>query len=136
MKLNEIIGGLLEEIRKISGSENVVGKPIAVGDATIVPVCKIGIGFGTGAMEGKGNGVRAEGAFESGGAGGGIGVEPLAFLVVTKEGGAQLLSLRDAKDSVLGRAIDMVPQVVDKLLGEGSGEGAASSKSREVIKKK
>lgn len=120
MNLNEIIQGLLKEMRSMSGSENVVGKPINVGEATIVPVCKVGIGFGTGATEGGARGTRSEGNFEGGGAGGGIGVEPLAFLVVDKEGQAQLLTLKGTRESLIGRALDLVPEVVDKFVGEGA----------------
>ncbi len=126
MDLKEVIHGLLEEIRKISDSETVVGKPITMGDATIIPVSKLSIGFGTGTMQGRGasGGARAEGNFEGGGAGGGIQVSPQAFVVVDKTGAAQLLSLTDSKVSVLGRALDLVPQVIERVLPEGRSSGA------------
>ncbi len=135
MNLNEVINGLLAEIRKISDSETVVGKPIVVGDATIVPVSKLSIGFGTGTLEGKATapGGRADGYFEGGGAGGGIRIEPQAFVVVDKSGQAQLLSLKDSKVSAVSRAIELVPQVLDRVLGEGgAGQGAASRRIEPV----
>ena len=136
MDLNEIIKGLLTEMRSMSGSESVVGKPITVGDATIVPVCKISLGFGTGMTEGGGRGQRSEGNFEGGGAGGGVGVEPLAFLVVDKSGHAQLLSLKGNKEGVIGRALDLVPEVVDKFLGDGGNGPVQVGAPREKAPKK
>lgn len=132
MNLNEVINGLLGEMRKISGSDTVVGKPIEAGDTLIVPVCKLSIGFGTGQVEGKGTGGdRAEGSLEGGGAGGGISMEPLAFVVVGKDGNAQLLSLKETKQSNLSRAIELVPDVVDRIVGRSPQQIAASKEEGE-----
>jgi uncharacterized spore protein YtfJ len=123
MDLKEITQTLLAEIHRISGSETVVGKPMKLGDATIVPVCKLTIGFGTGTVKGRGGGTTGA---EGGGAGGGISVEPVAFFAVDKDGGTRLLTLKDSRTAALTRVVDLVPEVLDRVLGRGTAEGAGS----------
>ncbi len=124
MEITNLISTLLTEMQRISSSETVVGKPIRVGDATIIPISKLGMGFGagTGGGEGKPHST-ADGTITAAGAGGGISVNPQAFIVVDKNGQAQLLSLNQSKESILTRAIELLPQVVDKLVDAGSAAG-------------
>ena len=46
MEITQILKALLSEMRSISSSKTVIGDPIVVGDATIVPVNRLGLGFG------------------------------------------------------------------------------------------
>lgn len=143
MEITNLISTLLTEMQRISSSETVVGKPIRVGDATIIPISKLGMGFGagTGGGEGKPHST-ADGSISAAGAGGGISVDPQAFIVVDKNGQAQLLSINHSKDSVLTRAIELIPTVVDKLIDAGASagnrltEGATQIASAAVVETK
>lgn len=116
MDITNVISALLSEMQRISSSETVVGKPIRVGDATIIPISKLGLGFGAGVADARGSRAQTtDGAMGGAGAGGGISVDPQAFIVVDKDGQAQLLSLQQSKESVLTRAIELLPQVVEKV---------------------
>lgn len=116
MELTEVVNGLLGQIRQLTESESVVGKPMQVGDNTIIPVTKLTVGFGTGQGEGAGGSKGEQGRGRMGGVGGGIAMDPQGFLVVGKDGSTQLLALSAAKQGVLTKAIETVPQVVDKLV--------------------
>lgn len=94
MELNELLQGLLGEVQKLCRSDAIVGKPSQFGDAHLVPLCRVSVGFGAGTSDLSGSGGSRDGAVEGGGAGGGLMVEPRAFVVVAKDGVPQLLVMR------------------------------------------
>ena len=120
MEITQILKALLSEMRSISSSETVIGKPIQVGDATIVPVNRLGLGLGVAAGDMKGSRAKAgEGVLGTKGIGGGVSVHPQAFIVVDAEGRAQIMTLEPDKESALVRAIELLPAVADKVMERG-----------------
>lgn len=112
MELNELLKGLMGELQKISRSESVVGKPLRFGDAALVPLCRVSLGFGTGTTDLSGSGGSAgkqDGSFEAGGAAGGLTVEPRAFVVVANDGVPQLLAFKSGTAS-LQQAVEIGPE--------------------------
>lgn len=107
MSIDNIASVVLEKLRSIAQTDTVIGKPIVVDNTTLIPVSKVSMGFGLGSNAGK---------TETAGSGGGLSVEPIAFIVVT-DGSARIMSLTREKD-VFGKAIDMVPEVLSLLKKE------------------
>jgi uncharacterized spore protein YtfJ len=107
MSIDNIASVILEKLRGIAQTDTVIGKPIVVDNTTLIPVSRVSMGFGLGSNAGKS---------ESTGSGGGISVEPIAFIVVS-ESGTRIMSLTREKD-VFGKAIDMVPEVLSLLKKE------------------
>jgi uncharacterized spore protein YtfJ len=101
MGIDNIASVILEKLRAIAQTDTIIGKPIIVEGVTLIPVSKVSVGFGLGSNTGKS---------ELAGSGGGLSVEPIAFIVVSG-GDARLMSLTRDKD-VFGKAIDLVPEVV------------------------
>ena len=101
MGIDNIAAVILDKLRGIAQTDTIIGKPITIDNTTLIPVSKVSVGFGLGANTGKS---------EMAGSGGGLSVEPIAFIVVT-DGNAKIMSLTRDKD-VIGKAIDMVPEVV------------------------
>jgi uncharacterized spore protein YtfJ len=121
--IEELVKTVLSELRKVSKTETVIGEPMVLGEATIVPVTKISFGFGIGG--------GAKGAKEGHGeaTGGGASVEPVAFFVVRGDK-VDLITIK--KDGVgLGKVIDLVPQIFEKVKGYKSKQGKASSAKKE-----
>lgn len=104
MSIDNIASVILEKLRGIAQTDTVIGKPIVVDNTTLIPVSKVSMGFGLGSNTGKS---------ELAGSGGGLSVEPIAFIVVT-DGNARIMSLTRERD-VFGKAIDMVPDVLALL---------------------
>jgi uncharacterized spore protein YtfJ len=104
MSIDTIASVILDKLRSIAQTDTVIGKPIVVDNTTLIPVSKVSVGFGLGSNTGKS---------EQTGSGGGLSVEPIAFIVIT-DGNARLMSLTREKD-VFGKAIDMVPEVLSLL---------------------
>ncbi|HEY8515729.1 MAG TPA: spore germination protein GerW family protein [Candidatus Binatia bacterium] len=131
MDVSKIITALLAGMREISASETVVGAPIRSGDTTIIPVSKVTLGFGTGTA---GSRNETPSGVESSAIGGGLSVDPQAFIVVDGEGRAQLLSLKDSRSATVLRAIELLPSVLRQLglpLPEASSASAALPSDRD-----
>lgn len=116
MELNDLVASLMTQLHRVSRSESVVGKPMMFGDSAVVPLCKITVGFGTGSSDISGEASKTSGSFDVGGAGGGLAVEPRAFVVVAKGGQTQMLSVRKGAKAILQRAVDVLPQAIDYVL--------------------
>jgi uncharacterized spore protein YtfJ len=116
MDLSKLVTALLSEMKAISASETVVGKPIRVGEATVIPVNRLSLGFGLGAGSAHGNGNGNDAASL---VGGGVTIQPLAFIVVDTEGHAHMLSVSGKADSPLVKAIEMIPQVASTIAESG-----------------
>ena len=109
--LDKLVSGLLAELGKISKSDAVAGNVRDAGKAKVMPLCRVSIGFGTGAGELGGKhtseeSLRAAG-LEGGGAGGALTVEPKAFVVVGPDGIPHMLVLNGRK-TVVRRGIDLL----------------------------
>ncbi|OPY53292.1 MAG: Sporulation protein YtfJ (Spore_YtfJ) [Methanosaeta sp. PtaU1.Bin060] len=72
---------VIDELLKAISAKNIVAEPIEMEDKLIIPFIKIGMGFGTGVGQGGEAGSR-EG--RAGAAGGGVGVFPVAVVLVFK----------------------------------------------------
>jgi uncharacterized spore protein YtfJ len=81
MAAEENIKTTIDELQKVLSANNIIGQPIEMEDKIIVPITKMGMGFGTGSSQ-CGDNKKAGGS--SGGAGGGVGVFPVAVVIVTK----------------------------------------------------
>lgn len=103
----------MDKIRQMADSNTIIGKPIKTDDGTtIIPVSRISLGFGTGGSDGAGKN-PANGEL-LGGSGAGVSIRPVAFLVI-KDGLVRTIQLSDPSNS-LDRALNMLPELVDKIL--------------------
>ncbi|MDY4168198.1 MULTISPECIES: GerW family sporulation protein [Eubacteriales] len=112
----------LDKIREMVGSNTIIGEPITLEGTTILPVSKVTFGFASG---GSDFGAKTTKELFGGGSGAGVSVTPVAFLVI-KDGNVRTIQLAD-HNSTVDRALNMVPELVDKLTGLlNKGEAAAA----------
>ena len=85
------------------------------GGVTVIPVCKISIGYGSGGSDFAQKNQKPENpnAF-GGGAGMGVSITPISFLVI-RDGNVRMVSVDQPASTVVDRVIDLVPGVVDKV---------------------
>ncbi len=81
MAAEDAIKATVEELVKALSARNIIGEPIEMDDKIIIPITKMGMGFGTGV--GHGSEDASKGGV-AGGAGGGVGVFPVAVVIVFK----------------------------------------------------
>ena len=90
------------EIERMLNSKTVVGDPITVESATLIPLINVGFGFGVG----SGEGTEAEKTSGSGGGtGGGGGVKPVALIVV-QDGEVRVEAIKSGTASVIEKVAD------------------------------
>lgn len=113
--LPNMLDKTIEKIREMVSVNSVIGDPITTPDGvTIIPVSKVSVGVGGGGSdfvskrENKG-----ENPF-GGGAGGGVKVTPVAFLVI-KEGNVRVLPIPAPANSTADRIVEQVPDVLDRI---------------------
>ncbi|MFH1943758.1 MAG: spore germination protein GerW family protein [bacterium] len=126
MVIETLVKTVLSELKEITKTETVIGKPIIVGKATIVPVSRISIGFAVGG--GKKDSKSGSGE----GTGGGASIEPIGFIVVRGEK-VDLITVQK-QDVGLGKVIDLVPQIVERVKDFKEKRGKSSSKDGNVKK--
>ncbi len=111
--INGFMGISMEKIRSLVDSNTIIGDPISCGDGvTVIPVSKISVGFASGGSDLP---TRTQKDYFAGGAGGGMSVKPVGFLVV-KGGEVQLMQLTMNADKG-NVALEMLPGLIDKVAG-------------------
>ena len=104
--------GMLHKIREMIDANTVMGTPVTTPDGTtVIPVSKVSIGFGGGGSDFATN--KAGNPF-GGGAGGGVKVTPVAFLVVSN-GSVRMLPVAQAANTTADRLVEMIPDTLDKV---------------------
>ncbi|WP_298030629.1 GerW family sporulation protein [uncultured Dysosmobacter sp.] len=110
-KLNDLMRSTMEKVREMVDTNTIVGQPINTPDGvTLIPISKVSFGFGGG---GGDYGKTPKENF-GGGAGAGVKIDPVAFLVI-KDGITRVLPVAVPPASTVDRIVDMVPDVVDKV---------------------
>ena len=109
-----ILGVSMEKIREMVDVNTIIGDAITSPDGTtIIPVSKVSFGFASG-----GSDLPTQAAEKfAGGAGAGVTVKPVAFIVITRDGDVKLMELGNSKPSAIEGVIDAIPNVVEKIKG-------------------
>ncbi len=108
--LSDMMNISLEKIRAMADANTVVGNPINTpAGVTIIPISKVSFGFGSGGMDGK-NGSAPFG----GGAGGGVTVQPLSFLII-KGDSVRMLPVAEPASGSIERLVEQLPDLLDRL---------------------
>jgi len=111
--LGEVLDTSLEKLKKLVDVNTIIGDAITTPDGTtIIPVSKVSFGFATGGSELPTS--KPTTPF-GGGSGGGVTIQPLAFLVISN-GNVKLLQMQTA-DNTADRIVNMMPGMVDKVSG-------------------
>ena len=113
--LPNMLENTIAKIRDMVDVNSVIGDPITTADGiTIIPVSKVSVGFGGGGSDYVSrNANKQENPF-GGGAGGGVKVTPIAFLVI-KEGNVRMLPVAAPANSTADRIVEQVPDLLDKV---------------------
>ncbi len=118
----ELIKSILDELKAIAKTETIVGEPITIGDKTIVPVCKITLGFGAGGGTG---GTKDKGEGAGSGGGGGVVIFPAAFIVI-KGDEVSVLGVKPGKWEYI---LEAIPGIIEKFREEKKGKKEKEEKT-------
>ena len=105
----------VEELRKLIKVENLIGEPIETEDKIMIPVMRMGVGFGAGEKIFGNEGSEAVGA--------GAGVEPISMVLIPKKGndadGVRVLDL--SKGSETNKALSDLGLIISDLIKDYMG---------------
>lgn len=108
----------MESLKSMVDVNTILGDPVETPDGSvIVPVSRVSFGFAAGGTEFEGKNAQEDDAGSDvfpfgGGSGGGMSLNPVAFLVV---GNGEVRLLPVDNTAIYDRLIDMVPKVVDQF---------------------
>ncbi|NLW90554.1 MAG: sporulation protein [Syntrophomonadaceae bacterium] len=121
MSLNQNISAILEQMADFFKSDTVVGKPIKVGDITLIPLITVSFGIG------NGSGVTPKdkkGHWSTSGTASGGKISPSAIVVI-KNNEVSVLPL--AGKGALDKINEMLPIIVGHLGGNGTNSEPSPS---------
>lgn len=125
--LNEMLSGSMAKLKEMVDVNTVVGNPINLPDGTaLIPVSRVTFGFASGGTDGAQKSADSGVRF-GGGSGAGASVTPIAFLIA-KEGSVRMIYIEPPQRDALNRAIDLVPDVIDKIK-DFTGKGGKPAES-------
>lgn len=112
-RIEEVLNGALDGIKNMVNADTIIGTPMEVaGGVTLIPISKVSFGFASG---GSSFGKTPNKDNFGGGAGGGVKITPIAFIVSSKDG-VNILSVSESPDAY-DKIINLVPGAVDKIVG-------------------
>lgn len=121
--IESLMGTSMESIREMVDVNTVIGDAVQTQDgSTIIPISKVSFGFVAGGGEYAGAAAQREAHPDqpfAGGAGAGVSVQPVGFLVCGRSG---VKLLRTGSGSALERLAEAIPQALEALKTEEEGD--------------
>jgi len=113
-EVDSLVKTTLGEIEKVLSTRTVVGEPITIQGATLIPLISVGFGFGAGGASGKGE-AKQKGEGAGGGTGGGAWVKPIAIVIVDKEG-VRIEPIRGGIATAIEKIGETIPQMIERCM--------------------
>ena len=126
------MGVTMEKIKQMVDVNTVIGDPITTPDGSvIIPVSRVVYGFASGGSSFVVKASPDKDLF-GGGAGAGVTINPVAFIVITN-GNAKVLSIDTPNSTVAEKALAMAPEMIDKITGlfNNKKENTAENKAKQ-----
>lgn len=120
--IESLMGVSMDNIKDMVDVNTVIGDPVQTQDgSTIIPISRVAFGFVAGGGEYAVSGAQtgAYGMPFAGGAGAGVSIHPMGFLVCGRNG-VRLLSAGSA--SPMERMAELIPQALESLKKMGEDE--------------
>ena len=104
----------LKNIKSMVDVNTIIGEPINAGEGIVlIPISRVAFGFASGGSNFGDGKVGVEKQSFGGGAGGGVTISPVAFLVVA-DGNVRILSVDQS--NTVDRIIDLAPNLIEKVI--------------------
>lgn len=114
--MSEFAETVMSKLHAMVDVNTVVGEPITTPDGIMmIPVSSVSFGFGSGGTDftTKNQKENQKNPFGAG-AGAGVRIYPIAFVVV-KDGNVRIMNIEPPASTTVDRIIDQAPEVIDKV---------------------
>ncbi|MDR0222541.1 MAG: GerW family sporulation protein [Oscillospiraceae bacterium] len=130
--LEGLMGTSMDKIRELVDVNTIIGEAITAPDGTvIIPVSKVSFGFVSG-----GSDIPATAPKEvfAGGAGAGVTIKPMTFIVIKTDGDVKLLEALPKDNNIMESIFESAPEFIEKIKalfskGKKKGESGAAAES-------
>ncbi len=132
--ISDLMTETMSKIKEMVDVNTIIGNPIVAADGTtVIPVSKVSFGFGTGGSEfaSKHAASGSPLAF-GGGSGAGVTVSPVCFLVIGRDGSANILGINAQASDTVDRLVEMIPGAINKVSNFVSGFKGKTEDAAEV----
>lgn len=128
----------MENIKDMVDVNTIVGEPVETPDGSVIlPISRVGFGFAAGGSDfnvdensGTSSSTPDKARPFGGGSGGGVSINPIAFLVVGQQG-VHIVPL-DNQTHLFEKMIDSVPYVMDKIQSMIPSNSAGTSQTASI----
>lgn len=129
----------MENLKEMVDVNTIIGDPVETPDGSVIlPISRVGFGFAAGGSQYRTKReamgpttVQAEHLPFGGGAGGGVSINPMGFLVVG-HGNVKLLSA-ESGNQLYDRLIDLAPAIMDRLESYTKGRAHMTTTSVDTV---
>ena len=114
--LSDMMTSTMAKIKDMIDVNTVIGDPITTPDGvTLIPITKVSVGYGGGGSDfvTKNYPANRDNAF-GGGAGAGVTITPMAFVVIRGES-VRMLPIAEPASTSVDRIVEMVPDILDRV---------------------
>ena len=112
--VSDVLSASMEKVREMVDANTVVGTPITVNETTtLIPISKISFALASGGTDLAAK-VAGQADTFGGGAGCGVKVTPVAFILVQGER-VRVLPVDEPASSAVERMVEQIPALVDKI---------------------
>lgn len=107
--IKSIMDTTMDKLRAMVDADVITGKPIQVGDITLLPVSKVAFGLATGGSDFPS---KCGQELFGGGGGAGVTVSPIAFIVISGDN-VKMMPVYNELTTV-EKAVSMAPEIIEK----------------------
>lgn len=121
--ISDLMTETMSKIKEMVDVNTIIGNPIVAADGTtVIPVSKVSFGFGAGGSEFASNHAASGSPLAfGGGSGAGVTVSPVCFLVIGRDGSANILGINAQASDTVDRLVEMIPGAINKVSNFVSG---------------
>lgn len=131
--IEQLMNEAMKNIKGMVDANTIIGDVITTPDgATIIPITRVSFGFGAGGSEFGAKAASGDKMF-GGGTGGGVSMNPVAFLVITKDS-VRIMPV-STTISTAERIVDAMPELMGKFNNFVSERAARKAEKAEKKEK-
>lgn len=132
--ISDLMTETMSKIKEMVDVNTIIGNPIVAADGTtVIPVSKVSFGFGAGGSEFASEHAASGSPLAfGGGSGAGVTVSPVCFLVIGKDGSANILGINAQASDTVDRLVEMIPGAINKVSNFVSGFKGKTEDAAEV----
>lgn len=109
--ISDLLSVSMNSLNQMIDANTIIGTPLNYNNIIIIPVSRVHLGFVSGGSDIKPNSNKEDPLF-GGGTGGGLSINPIAFLVINDKD-VNLVSV-DSNTHVMDNIIELIPKIMDK----------------------